>query len=51
MPERHSDEAAPLLDDQHELALNCRLVTADECRANALADGPLGRHVLWVGMP
>jgi predicted nucleic acid-binding protein len=124
VPERHSDEAARLLDDQHELAspdlmwaeignvlwkksragqvtrheaaqiiralddfpvtvfpsrlvlegaleialgtgrsvydsvylalaiaLDCRLVTADERFANALADGPLGRHVLWVGTP
>ena len=33
------------------IALDCRLVTADERLANALADGPLGRHVLWVGMP
>jgi len=33
------------------IALDCRLVTADERFANALADGPLGRHVLWVGMP
>ena len=33
------------------IALDCRLVTADERFTNALADGPLGRHVLWVGMP
>jgi predicted nucleic acid-binding protein len=33
------------------IALDCRLVTADERFANALADGPLGRHALWVGMP
>jgi predicted nucleic acid-binding protein len=33
------------------IALDCRLVTADERFANALADGPLGGHVLWVGMP
>ena len=33
------------------IALDCRLVTADERFAHALADGPLGRHVLWVGMP
>ena len=33
------------------IALDCRLVTADERFANALADGPLGKHVLWVGMP
>ena len=32
------------------IALDSRLVTADERLANALADGPLGRHVLWVGM-
>jgi predicted nucleic acid-binding protein len=33
------------------VGLNCQLVTADERFANALADGPLGRHVLWVGIP
>ena len=31
------------------VALDCRLVTADDRFAHALADGPLGRHVLWVG--
>ena len=33
------------------VALDCPLVTADERLANALAEGPLGRHVLWVGTP
>jgi predicted nucleic acid-binding protein len=33
------------------VALDCRLVTADERLTNALGDGPLGRHVLWVGLP
>ena len=33
------------------IALDCRLVTADERLVNAFADGPLGRHVLWVGTP
>jgi predicted nucleic acid-binding protein len=33
------------------VALDCRLVTADERFANVLADGPLARHVLWVGLP
>lgn len=28
--------------------LNCRLVTADEKLYNALKDGPLGAHILWV---
>jgi predicted nucleic acid-binding protein len=28
--------------------LNCRLVTADEKLSNALEDGPLGAHILWV---
>ena len=31
------------------VALECRLVTADERFANALAGGPLAAHVLWVG--
>lgn len=33
------------------VALDCRLVTADERFANARAGGPLARHVLWVGVP
>lgn len=33
------------------VALDCRLVTADERLANALAGGPLATHVLWVGRP
>jgi predicted nucleic acid-binding protein len=33
------------------VALDCRLVTADERLANALAHGPLAAHVLWVGRP
>jgi predicted nucleic acid-binding protein len=33
------------------VALECRLVTADERFANALAGGPLAAHVLWVGRP
>jgi len=33
------------------LALECRLVTADERFANALAGGPLAAHVLWVSRP
>lgn len=33
------------------VALDCRLVTADERFANALAGGPLAIHVLWVGRP
>src|SRR4051794_27983590 len=28
--------------------LACRLVTADEKLYNALKDGPLGAHILWV---
>jgi predicted nucleic acid-binding protein len=28
--------------------LDCRLVTADERLYNALKDGPLGAHILWV---
>ena len=35
--------------------LDCRRVTADERLYNALKDGPLGAHILWVeddlGMP
>jgi predicted nucleic acid-binding protein len=33
------------------VALECRLATADERLANALADGPLARHVVWIGAP
>ncbi|HSB61465.1 MAG TPA: type II toxin-antitoxin system VapC family toxin [Vicinamibacteria bacterium] len=33
------------------VALECRLVTADERLVNALAGGPLAAHVLWVGAP
>jgi predicted nucleic acid-binding protein len=33
------------------IALERRLVTADERFANALASGPLAAHVLWVGRP
>lgn len=33
------------------VALECRLVTADERLVNALAGGPLASHVLWVGVP
>lgn len=33
------------------VALDCRLVTADERLANGLAGGPLATHVLWVGRP
>lgn len=33
------------------VALECRLVTADERLANAMAGGPLARHVVWVGAP
>jgi predicted nucleic acid-binding protein len=29
--------------------LQCRLMTADEKLYNALKDGPLGGHILWVG--
>lgn len=32
------------------VALECRLATADERLANALAGGPLARHVVWVGV-
>ena len=31
------------------VALDCRLVTADERLANALQDGPLTPHVVWLG--
>jgi predicted nucleic acid-binding protein len=30
-------------------ALECRMATADERLANALAGGPLARHVVWIG--
>jgi predicted nucleic acid-binding protein len=33
------------------VALECRLATADERLANALAAGPLARHVVWIGAP
>ena len=33
------------------VALECRLVTADERLANAMAGGPLARHIVWVGAP
>jgi predicted nucleic acid-binding protein len=33
------------------VALECRLVTADERLVNAFAVGPLAPHVLWVGGP
>jgi predicted nucleic acid-binding protein len=33
------------------VALECRLVTADERFANALAGSPLAAHVAWVGAP
>jgi predicted nucleic acid-binding protein len=33
------------------VALECPLVTADECLVNALAGGSLASHVLWVGGP
>jgi len=31
------------------VALECRLVTADERLVNALRGGPLGTHVVWLG--
>lgn len=31
------------------VALECRMATADERLANALAGGPLARHVVWIG--
>ena len=31
------------------VALECRLVTADERLVNALAGGPLAAHLTWVG--
>ena len=31
------------------VALECRLVTADERLVNALAGGPLASHTVWVG--
>lgn len=33
------------------VALECRLVTADERLVNALAGGPVASNVAWVGMP
>jgi predicted nucleic acid-binding protein len=33
------------------VALECRLVTADERLARSIAGGPLARHVVWVGKP
>jgi predicted nucleic acid-binding protein len=33
------------------VALECRLATADERLANAMAGGPLARHVVWIGAP
>jgi predicted nucleic acid-binding protein len=33
------------------VALDCRLATADERLANAIASGPLARHVVWIGAP
>jgi len=33
------------------VALECRLATADERLVNALAGGPLARHVVWIGAP
>jgi predicted nucleic acid-binding protein len=33
------------------VALECRLVTADQRLVNALAGGPLSSHVAWVGAP
>jgi predicted nucleic acid-binding protein len=33
------------------VALECPLVTADERLVNALAGGPLGSNVRWVGVP
>ena len=33
------------------VALECRLVTADERLVNALAAGSLASHVMWVGTP
>lgn len=33
------------------VALECRLATADERMANALAAGPLARNVVWIGAP
>jgi predicted nucleic acid-binding protein len=31
------------------VALECRLATADERLANAIAETPLARHVVWIG--
>jgi predicted nucleic acid-binding protein len=33
------------------VALDCPLATADERLVNALAGGPLARHVVWIGAP
>jgi predicted nucleic acid-binding protein len=33
------------------VALECRLVTADERLAKAMTGGPLARHIVWVGAP
>lgn len=33
------------------VALECALVTGDRRLVNALAGGPLARHVVWVGVP
>jgi predicted nucleic acid-binding protein len=33
------------------VALQCRLMTADERLVNALAGGPLAAHVEWLGRP
>jgi len=33
------------------VALECRLATADERLANALARTPLAPHVVWIGAP
>jgi predicted nucleic acid-binding protein len=33
------------------VALECRVATADERLAHALAAGPLAAHVAWVGAP
>ena len=33
------------------VALECRLATADERLANAVASSTLARHVVWIGAP
>ncbi len=33
------------------VALGCRMITADERLANALAGGPLASNVIWIGAP